>query len=417
MSEIDKPVSTCRLCESTAIEKAIGLRPVSVRTANVGYLEAKDGTRLAKTEAALDVYLCTACGNAQLGTVVDPEILYSDFRYKTAVSVGLDEHFRGLAHKCREFLKKDDFGLVVEIGSNDGTLLKHFKTLGHAVFGIDPAQSAAADAEADGIPTMVDFFTADLGKKIREVNGPASVVTCNYTFANIDDLDDVMDGISCLLSDDGVLAIETSYIKAVLEGMHVDTINHEHLSYFAVTPLNIFLKKHGLEIVDVELIPTKGGSIRVIAARSQAGIAVRPSVVAIEQDEKAFALETMAPYSSFQAQLESSRKEILNAVDRLIRDGRKVVGFGAAVGSTIMVQQFDLAHKLPVIFDDNPIQDILEGPDYAIPVSNASHMGEENPDGIVVLAWRYADQIIAHHKANVKSDAVFMIPLPNVRFA
>src|SRR5204863_3811057 len=153
-------------------------------------------------------------------------------------------------------------GLVADLGSNDGSLLKAFKARGMKVVGVDPAAEIAKEATAAGVPTYPDFFTIDLARTIRKEHGAASIITMNNAFANIDDVHEIVNGARELLAADGVFVFETGYVLDVLQKTIFDNIYHEHLSYFAVKPLRSFLASNGLELIDVHHVPTKGGSIR-----------------------------------------------------------------------------------------------------------------------------------------------------------
>ena len=254
---------TCRLCHSEAVETVVPLAPIPIATPNIGLAtKGTDGGGIATTLAPLDLYLCHACGHLQLLDIIDPEVQYTHFAYTTSISLGLTEHFDRMADSVIARAKLAPGALVVEIGSNDGTLLRFFKQRGMRVLGIDPARATALRATAEGIETLPTFFTATLADKIRTEHGPAAVIISNNTFANLDDLDDPTDGIRRLLADDGLFVFETQHGADVIRRMLIDTIYHEHLSYFLVGPLVPFFARHGMTLFAAEHLTTKGGSIR-----------------------------------------------------------------------------------------------------------------------------------------------------------
>ena len=220
--------TTCRLCWSSAVEAVVPLAPIPVATPNIG-LSAKgaEGDGIATALAPLDLYLCRRCGHLQLLDIIDPEVQYTHFAYTTSISLGLTEHFGRMADTVIARAKLAPGSLVVEIGSNDGTLLRFFKERGMKVLGIDPARATALRATAEGIETLPTFFTTQLADKIRRrAPGPAAVIRSNNTFANLDDLDDPTQGIRRLLADDGLFVFETQHGADVIRRMLIDTIHY-----------------------------------------------------------------------------------------------------------------------------------------------------------------------------------------------
>ncbi|MDD2752732.1 MAG: methyltransferase domain-containing protein, partial [Candidatus Omnitrophica bacterium] len=250
---------TCRLCGSKNLKLALRLAPTPSGDA---YVVEKD---LEQSEEffALDIVLCLDCGHAQLWEVVNPDLLYSGYTYTSSVSSGLAAHFKDYADSVLDGFKFPEKSLVLDIGSNDGTLLSFFQKRGMQVLGIDPAAHIAKQATQKGIQTLAGFFTQDFARKIKQERGPVAIITANNVFANIDNLDDIIAGVKILLAQDGVFVMETSYLMDVLEKMLIETVFHEHLSYFSLRPLQSFFKRHGMQVVDVKRVATKGGSLRV----------------------------------------------------------------------------------------------------------------------------------------------------------
>jgi len=224
--------NTCRLCGGHDQELAVHLEPMPSGDAYVpaGHLDQPQETY------PLDLYLCHSCGHAQLLDVVDPEILYRNYLYTTSISLGLAEHFHRYADEVLSRVNPPAGSFVVDLGSNDGTLLKAFQSRGMRVLGVDPAREVARKATASGVETLPCFFTAELARTIRDERGPASIVTANNVFANIDNLVDMIEGIQTLLAPDGVFVFETSYLVDVFQKSLLETFFHEHLCYFSVKP-------------------------------------------------------------------------------------------------------------------------------------------------------------------------------------
>jgi SAM-dependent methyltransferase len=218
--------TVCRLCGSGRIVKSVPLARVPIVSPNVGTGDASAQERLTHIVAPLDNYLCQDCGLIQLLHVVDPELIYSGYLYRTSVSLGLAEHFRGLSDAVISRLRLERRDLVVEFGSNDGTLLSFFKEGGMRVQGVDPAGDIARDATQRGIPTLAEFFNVQVAKSIS-AEGKARAIVANNAMANIDDLDEIFSGVKALLAPDGAFVFETQYALDVFEKVLLDVIYHE----------------------------------------------------------------------------------------------------------------------------------------------------------------------------------------------
>lgn len=403
--------TTCRLCHSDAVEAVVPLAPIPVATPNIG-LAAKgaDGDGIDTALAPLDLYLCRACGHLQLLDIIDPEVQYTHFAYTTSISLGLAEHFGRMADSVIALAKLAAGALVVEIGSNDGTLLRFFKQRGMRVLGIDPARATALRATAEGIETLPTFFTAELADKIRAEHGPAAVIISNNTFANLDDLDDPTDGIRRLLADDGLFVFETQHGADVIRRMLVDTIYHEHLSYFLVGPLVPFFARHGIALFAAEHLTTKGGSIRGYCQLAGGSHRGDGSIAKMTAEEAADGLTRPETYRHFVDRLAAMRADLSRVL--ATAEGRRIAGYGASVGTVTLINQFKLSRSLKMVFDDKPLTDALLGPGYRIPVLPASGLDAERPDIVIILAWRYAEPIMAKHQRYIEGGGRFIVPWP-----
>ncbi|PZT48637.1 D-mycarose 3-C-methyltransferase [Helicobacter valdiviensis] len=252
-------IKQCRLCGSEKLKKVITLskNPVGDRF----FFDRNIATSMELHN--VEVMLCQNCGQMQLSEVVEPKEIYEqDYLYTTSTSVGLVKHFKESAKEIINRFGLQENSLIIEIGSNEGAMLEAFKSYGMRVLGIDPAKSAVEIAKKRGIDTICGFFTEDLAKEIKKSYGKANIVIANNVIANIPLLQNVILGISKVLCDDGVFVFETSYAQSVLKKHLIDTIYHEHISYFSAKPLGRFFASCNLELFDAEEIWTKGGSLR-----------------------------------------------------------------------------------------------------------------------------------------------------------
>lgn len=415
MRPLYRPLKQCILCRSAALEVAVPLAPMPIATPTFAVPEHLRGKEEAFAAAPLDLMLCTACGHLQTSTVIDPEFNYSNYVYKTASSLGLVEHFRGLADRVRERLAPRANDLVVEIGSNDGSLLRFFKDRGQRVLGVDPAEKIAEAATAAGIPTLARFFNPDLAHEIAAQHGQAAVMIANNVIANVEDVSLFTKGLDALLAPAGCFVFETQYGADVIDRLLLDTVYTEHLSYCMIRPLVTHFAAHGYQVIDVERIPTKGGSIRVTVQRKGAGRPVSGNVAAIVAEEERRGMFGRAYYQAFSRRVQDIGTRLNAVVDAEEKRGRFVAGYGVSVGTSTLLHQFRLVGRIRCLFDDNPEKEThLRGPGYAIPVLPPTAVVEQNPDAIIIFAWRYADPIIAKQHAYLASGGRFVIPLPEV---
>lgn len=404
----------CNLCGSGNVECVVHLAPIPCASPNAG-LNDDNAEEIRRTLIPLDVYLCRDCGHVQLMDIVRPEILYSNYRYTTSISLGLDQHFAGLAADVMTRIAPPKGGRVLEMGSNDGTLLRLFATTyGMEVLGVDPAVSIAERATASGVRTIGGFFTGDLARSLSESWGKASVVLANYVFANINDLSDVMAGVRTMLADDGVFVFETQYGADVFERTLLDTIYHEHISYFNVKPLQSFFARYGMELIDVQRIPTKGGSIR---GTVQLAGGPRPRGASVDEfiaREEATGCADPAYYREFSRVIADLKGELDRLLDEHAAAGGVIAGYGASIGTLPLLHHFDLARRFQVIADDKPVTDAIRGPGYDIPVVPSSELLDRGVTCTVVLAWRYRDPIVARNQEYLRRGGRFILPLPRI---
>ncbi len=405
---------TCRACTSTDLVCSMPMPQVPIVSPNVGTVKGRDSEPLTCITAPLDNYLCRACGLIQMLNVVDPALVYGNYLYRTAGSLGLAEHFKSLNESviARLGLKSND--LVVEFGSNDGTLLGFFRKAGMRVQGIDPANAIAAEATARGIPTRSDFFTEAIAHEIKAEHGPARVVLANNAMANIDDLGDVLRGVRVLLADDGAFVFETQYALDVLDKFLLDVLYHEHITCFSVKPVATAFRRHGLAVFDAERIPMKGGSIRFWMQRDDSARPEAPEVAVLIDLEEQSRLYDPDRHGAFAARAAETRAELHKLIAETRASGGTVAAYGTSVGCIALIHQLELQDKLDALFDDNPFKDRFEGPGYTLPVRHGDDLGAANPGLVILLAWRYAEPIVARQQAYLRAGGRIVVPLPTL---
>ncbi|WP_045212438.1 class I SAM-dependent methyltransferase [Desulfonatronovibrio magnus] len=356
----------------------------------------------------LDLLLCNACNFVQLSTVVDPEIIYRDYIYTTTSSLGLSSHFKQYANEVVNSLDLPHNSFFVDIGSNDGTLLKYFKEFRHEVLGVEPSLHTAKQATSNGIYTLPDFFDMRLSRRIVHEYGKADVITINNLFANVDNLQDFVDAIVHLMGDDGVLIIESSYLIDMINNMVFDFIYHEHLSYLSLLPLIQFFETFDLKLIKVENISTKGGSLRYYWAKNSSKRSIDQSVRIAVNNELKFNL-SLDTFNVYQQQINTTKEKFLETISRY--PDQIIAGYGASATSTTLISHFELNNVLKYLVDDNPGKIDTFSPGYHIPVHSPAVLDSEPPDSVVVLAWRFKNAIIPKIK---NYNCKIFVPLPDV---
>ena len=403
--------SDCRLCGSDALTLVLALQPTPPANAFV------PAAALAKRQECypLDVFLCEGCGHVQLLDVVDPRLLFEDYVYVSGTSPVFVRHFQDYAESVLARFRPPADGLVVDIGSNDGTLLGFFREGGLRTLGIDPARDIARAATAAGIETIEGFFSEDMARRIRDERGAAGVITANNVFAHIDDLSGIVRGVRHLLAEDGVFVFEVSYLADVFEKTLFDTIYHEHLDYHAVRPLIPFFAAHGLQLIEALRVDSHGGSLRGIVQHAGGPWALGDSVAGAVALEESLGLQTASSFRAFSSRIGSLKDELGMLLGGLKAEGRSIAGFGAPAKATTLMYHFDIGPDLiDFIVDDSPLKQGLHTPGMHVPVLPSEAVTARRPDFLVILAWNFARPIMAKNAAFTEAGGRFIIPLPQV---
>ena len=403
--------SDCRGCGGRNLELMFSLKPSPIGDAYV----LPEKVNIPQPSYPIDLHICADCGFAQILDVIDPEILYGEYIYVTGSSVGLPEHFlsyaEGVINRCR--LKPGS--LVVDIGSNDGTLLQCFKKHGMSVLGVEPASHIAAHATANGVKTLARFFSPALAGEIVAETGAASVITSNNVFANIDDLTSWVAAIGELLASDGVYVFESFYLADVVRNVVFDFIYHEHLSAFSVKPIKALFERAGLELIAVEHVATKGGSLRYFVQRPGGPLKNDGSVAEFLAAEERMGLYRQDTYVAFAKKIHDLKQKTRDFLIREKRAGKSVAGFGASITGTTLIYHFEIGEYLDYLIDDNPAKQGRFSPGLHLPVYPTSALAERKPDYVIALAWRFANIFIKKNQDYLKNGGCVAIPVPEFR--
>ncbi len=405
--------STCRLCGYGELSLLLSLTPTPPANA---FLQ-KSMLGESQERFPLDLFFCKNCHHVQLLDVVNPDHLFSNYLYVSGTSPGFVKHFEIYANSIvDQYVPDVENKLVIDIGSNDGTLLRHFKALGFQVLGIDPASEIAKEANLKGIETKVAFFDSQLARQISSTHGLAQVICANNVFAHADNLSEIVIGVRELLRDDGVFIFEVSYLADVFTKTLFDTIYHEHLAYHSVGPLIPFFKAYGMELINVERVDTHGGSLRAAVQLEGGPHKKRMSV------HKHIALETKLGIDNFQnlqswsEKIEKCKKDLILVLDGLKLLGNSIAAYGAAAKATTLMYHFNIGPDvINYIVDDSPLKQGLYSPGLHIPILPPTAIYEKRPDAIVILAWNFSMSIMKEHSKYLDLGGKFIVPLPEVK--
>ena len=362
----------------------------------------------------LDLYFCNNCALVQLGYAVDPEILFRDYVYNSGTNNSLKVNFTELVGKIVKTYNITEEDLVIDIGSNDGTLLENYREHNIKILGIDPSSSTSIAIEK-GIPTIVDFFNVEVSEKVVITHGKAKVVTATNVFAHVVDLDSFMEGIVKILADDGVFISESGYVVDMIEGMQYDSIYHEHLRYYSIKPLVVLFERFGMEIVNIEHISTHGGSIRVYAAKK--GVLSKQSIVNEMLDTEAKSgYHSIEAYFAFAKKVSLIKFKLLELIFELKKSGKRIVGVGApAKGNTLL--NFCKLDKdtIDYLTEKSPLKIGLFSPGMHIPVVGEAKMFADQPEIAIMLSWNIALELIQKlRKLGFKGKFIIPNPIPRV---
>jgi SAM-dependent methyltransferase len=401
--------TSCRVCGNHRLRPFLALGPTPLANSFLQSPEEFDD----ELSFPLDVYFCETCSLVQLLDVIDPEVLFRDYIYVTGTSDTIATHNAQYAQTIADLMELGPDDLVIEVASNDGSLLKCFKQYGVRTLGIEPAKNIAKIARSNGIETVDHFFNSLAAQQVRASHGPAQVVIANNVLAHVDDSQDFLSGCEQLLKEDGLVVIEVPYLRELLDRLEYDTIYHEHLCYFSIGTLLRLCDAVGLSIVRIDRVPVHGGSLRIYAGRQEIHDNHSRQVLALAQEERSAGLSDLARYQQFAADVKANRQAILKLLESLKSQDKKVAGYGApAKGNTLLNYCGIDTRFLPYTVDKSPLKVGLYTPGAHIPVLPASTLRERQPDYVLILAWNFADEIVQQQQTYRNCGGRFIIPIP-----
>jgi hypothetical protein len=403
----------CRLCDSRNGFKFLdlGYHPPSDQ-----FLE-KEKINNPITYYPLEVFNCLNCGFKQLGYIVDPKILYQkNYPYESSLTkAGKDHYFLFAKSIVERFdIKKKD--LVVDIGSNVGTLLRGFKKYGIKVLGIEPANNICKIAKKNKIPTVNSFFNSKVVKKINSKYNKPKIITATNVFAHVDDLKSFTNNIKNILDKKkGVFIIESPHFYFLFKNLEYDTIYHEHLSYLTIKPLVHFFKNFNMEIIDVEKKDIHGGSVRIyVSFIGNYKISKKVQAFCNLEDNKL--LNSKKNLINFSKRVKINRIKLVSLLNKLIKQGKKIIAVSApAKGMTLLNYcKIDLDY-LSFATEKSTLKQGLFTPGTRIPVFSDSKIYKFKPHYALLLAWNFSNEIIRNNIKFLKNGGKFIIPIPKIK--
>jgi len=403
--------STCCLsCDKNELIKYLSLNKSALANAYVAPEDIKE----TELKVPLEVSYCPHCHLAQLTDIVNRDALFRKYAYFSSDSPQLLSYFDSYAEGvCKRFpshIKKR----IIEIASNDGVLLKAFKKRGSSVLGIDPAENIAKVANAQGIETIPDFFGTKLVPSVLRNYGRAGIIVANNVLAHTDNPHDVVEAVKLLLEPDGVFVFEVQYLLDLIEKNAFDNTYHEHVFYFSLLSLIKLLRRHSMEIFDVEHVDGQGGSLRVYAANSPLAFDVQNSVGKFLHRERLGGLDRVDTYTDFASRIVALKNKLYTLLASIKKDGNKIAGYGAAAKGNTLLQYCGIGSDLVDFIADTAVskQGMLT-PGTHIPIVSPQYLKSNVPDYLLILAWNYAPSIVEREKWFTQQGGKFIIPIPN----
>ena len=401
----------CRICNSDKIINVFKLKP----TPSGDRFVSKSKINQNSEKFPLILAICNECSYLHLPYVLNPKVSYTDYVYETKITVGLSKHYMDYAQEIIDYGGVKPSSLVIDLGSNDGTMLKAFKERGMKVLGVEPNEHIAGIANKNQLDTISDYFSSTVANRINRDYGSASIITANYMYANIDNIIEFTENVKTLLSTEGLFVIQTGYHPEQININMFDYIYHEHFSYFSVKVLKQLLEQCGLELIHVSLHPPKGGSIRVFAQHIGGKRVIDESVGLFIRGEKEARMHDPKTYIRFADEIDKEKKKLVDLIRKIKSAGQTIIGYGASVNTTTLLHHFEIGNYLDYIVDDNPIKHGLYSPGYHLPVFPPAKLYEENPDYVLVLGWQHQDTIINRNKKFLENGGKFIVPLPELK--
>jgi methylation protein EvaC len=401
----------CRFCFSKQLIPVIDLNYVPLAG---GFLTSEEAFQSEKFYP-LEISFCKNCYLVQSTNIINKNTLFKNYFYRSSAIKTLTEHFVETAEEILS-LKKD--GLIVEIGCNDGTLIKHIFKKKRTAVGIDPATNIVEPLIERGLPIINDYFSEKIAKEIIKKNGQAEAIFSSNTLAHIENMHDIFKGIKILLKKNGVLIFEVHYLGNLLNETQYDMIYHEHQYYYSLLTLQKFLKNYDLEIFDVKPLSIHAGSMKYyVKNKTNKNYKISLNVTQLLENEKKQQLDKIETYTDFNKKINKSKKDLLTLLEKLKKNGKTIAGYGASGRGTIIMNYCGLDNTyLDYVIDDSPAKQNTYTPGNHLKIISSDILKTKNcPDYIVLFAWSFLDEVKKRNQKYIENGGKFIIPLPQIK--
>lgn len=403
----------CSFCNSPLRETFVDLGEMPLANS---YILEKD--LASERRYPLHARVCSNCFLVQVSHTVPPDAIFSsDYAYFSSYAESWVAHAKRYADAMVERFRLGSNSLVAEVASNDGYLLQHFHQRGIPVLGIEPAANVAAAAIAKGIPTEIVFFGEETARRLVSEGRSADLMAANNVFAHVPDILDFAKGFTVLLKPEGIATFEFPHLLNLIREIQFDTIYHEHFSYLSLLAVERIFDAAGLRAIDVEEIPTHGGSLRLYAARKDSSHQPGSRLDVVREKERAAHLHDLGGYCGFTDRVNMVRDRFLQFIDQAKKDGKRVAAYGAAAkGNTFLNYCGVTQNDIECVFDRSLAKQGKLLPGSHIPIMDPKRLAEVRPDYLIILPWNLSAEIIAAHAPVLRSwGGQFVTALPELK--